>query len=162
MRGSSGVKRVGKYELGRTLGEGNFAKVKLGQDVESGRRVAIKVMDKDRILQHRMADQIKREVSIMKMVRHPNIVQLIEVHSNAYMDGAVAPCLSVPSRACRPAGAGVAQQDLHGARVRGGRRALRPHRVPRAAGGERGAAVLPTTRGRRRLLPRQGRLPPRP
>ncbi|CAI5466508.1 unnamed protein product [Closterium sp. Yama58-4] len=79
MRGSSGVKRVGKYELGRTLGEGNFAKVKLGQDVESGRRVAIKVMDKDRILQHRMADQIKREVSIMKMVRHPNIVQLIEV-----------------------------------------------------------------------------------
>ncbi|CAI5472785.1 unnamed protein product [Closterium sp. Yama58-4] len=79
MRGSSGVKRVGKYELGRTLGEGNFAKVKLGQDVESGRRVAIKVMDKDRILQHRMADQIKREVSIMKMVRHPNIVQLIEL-----------------------------------------------------------------------------------
>ncbi|CAI5515966.1 unnamed protein product [Closterium sp. Naga37s-1] len=79
MRGSSGVKRVGKYELGRTLGEGNFAKVKLGQDVESGRRVAIKVMDKDRILQHRMVDQIKREVSIMKMVRHPNIVQLIEV-----------------------------------------------------------------------------------
>ncbi|CAI5972102.1 unnamed protein product [Closterium sp. NIES-64] len=79
MRGTSGVKRVGKYELGRTLGEGNFAKVKLGQDVESGRRVAIKVMDKDRILQHRMADQIKREVSIMKMVRHPNIVQLIEV-----------------------------------------------------------------------------------
>ncbi|CAI6009550.1 unnamed protein product [Closterium sp. NIES-65] len=58
MRGSSGVKRVGKYELGRTLGEGNFAKVKLGQDVESGRRVAIKVMDKDRILQHRMADQV--------------------------------------------------------------------------------------------------------
>ncbi|GJP51132.1 hypothetical protein CLOM_g10299 [Closterium sp. NIES-68] len=79
MRGSSGLKRVGKYEVGRTVGEGNFAKVKVGQHVESGRRVAIKVMDKDKILRHRMADQIKREVSIMKMVRHPNIVQLIEV-----------------------------------------------------------------------------------
>ncbi|CAI5996094.1 unnamed protein product [Closterium sp. NIES-64] len=108
MRGTSGVKRVGKYELGRTLGEGNFAKVKLGQDVESGRRVAIKVMDKDRILQHRMADQGR------KAARHPTVNR--------------APCPSVPSHACGPAGAGVAQQDLHGARVRGGRRALRPHR----------------------------------
>uniref|UniRef100_A0A0E0E3P9 non-specific serine/threonine protein kinase n=1 Tax=Oryza meridionalis TaxID=40149 RepID=A0A0E0E3P9_9ORYZ len=56
-------KRVGRYEVGRTIGQGTFAKV----------------LDKDTILNHRMLHQIKREISIMKIVRHPNIVRLNEV-----------------------------------------------------------------------------------
>ena len=35
---SSGKTRVGKYEVGRTLGEGNFAKVKLARNVETGEK----------------------------------------------------------------------------------------------------------------------------
>ena len=35
--------RVGDYYVGRTIGEGSFAKVKYGQHVESGETVAIKV-----------------------------------------------------------------------------------------------------------------------
>ena len=40
--------RVGKYELGRTLGEGNSAKVKLAKDIVSGQSFAVKIIDKSR------------------------------------------------------------------------------------------------------------------
>ncbi|KAI5680820.1 hypothetical protein M9H77_02047 [Catharanthus roseus] len=72
-------KKVGKYEVGRTIGEGTFAKVKFAQNTETGESVAIKVMAKSTILKHKMVDQIKREISIMKIVRHPYIVRLHEV-----------------------------------------------------------------------------------
>lgn len=71
--------RVGKFELGRTLGAGNFAKVKLGRNLETGKHVAIKIMEKHKILKVKMVDQIKREVSTMKLLKHPNIVELYEV-----------------------------------------------------------------------------------
>ncbi|KAJ7559565.1 hypothetical protein O6H91_04G091400 [Diphasiastrum complanatum] len=71
--------RIGKYELGRTLGEGTFAKVRLARNVVTGEDVAIKVLDKEKLLKHKMVEQIKREISTMKLVKHPNIVQLHEV-----------------------------------------------------------------------------------
>ncbi|KAH9564135.1 hypothetical protein CY35_04G008500 [Sphagnum magellanicum] len=71
--------RIGKYEIGKTLGEGTFAKVKYGKHVETGVGVAIKIIDKDKILKHKMVEQIKREISTMKLVKHPNIVQILEV-----------------------------------------------------------------------------------
>ncbi|XP_061992217.1 CBL-interacting serine/threonine-protein kinase 24-like [Rosa rugosa] len=73
------TRNVGKYEVGRTIGEGTFAKVKFARNAETGESVAVKVMAKSTILKHRMVDQIKREISIMKIVRHPNIVRLHEV-----------------------------------------------------------------------------------
>ncbi|XP_062229186.1 CBL-interacting protein kinase 24-like [Phragmites australis] len=72
-------KRVGRYEVGQTIGQGTFAKVKFAVDADTGAAVAMKVLDKDTILNHRMLHQIKREISIMKIVRHPNIVRLNEV-----------------------------------------------------------------------------------
>jgi 5'-AMP-activated protein kinase catalytic alpha subunit len=73
------VRKVGKYEVGRTIGEGTFAKVKFAQNTETGESVAMKVLDRSTILKHKMVDQIKREISIMKLVRHPNVVRLHEV-----------------------------------------------------------------------------------
>ncbi|XP_042412219.1 CBL-interacting protein kinase 23-like isoform X3 [Zingiber officinale] len=55
---SVGRTRLGKYELGRTLGEGTFAKVKFAKDVETGESVAIKIFDKDKILRHKMVGQV--------------------------------------------------------------------------------------------------------
>ncbi|KAH1101915.1 hypothetical protein GYH30_036452 [Glycine max] len=72
-------RKIGKYEVGRTIGEGTFAKVKFARNSETGDSVAIKIMAKTTILQHRMVEQIKREISIMKIVRNPNIVRLHEV-----------------------------------------------------------------------------------
>nr|AKA42979.1 salt overly sensitive 2 [Oryza coarctata] len=77
--GARRKKRVGRYEVGRTIGQGTFAKVKFAVDADTGAAVAMKVLDKDTILNHRMLHQIKREISIMKIVRHPNIVRLNEV-----------------------------------------------------------------------------------
>ncbi|KAL4654090.1 hypothetical protein ACB092_01G353200 [Castanea dentata] len=77
MRGMS--RKVGKYEVGETIGEGTFAKVKKATNTETGERVAVKILAKSTILEHNMVDQIKREISIMNTVRHPNIVRLYEV-----------------------------------------------------------------------------------
>lgn len=73
------LRKVGKYEVGRTIGEGTFAKVKFAQNTETGESVAMKVLDRATIKKHKMADQIKREISIMKLVRHPHVVRLHEV-----------------------------------------------------------------------------------
>ncbi|KAJ6806022.1 CBL-interacting protein kinase 9-like isoform X2 [Iris pallida] len=75
----SGRTRVGKYELGRTLGEGSFAKVKYARNVQTNDSAAIKILHKDQVLRHKMVEQIKREISTMKLIKHPNVVQLHEV-----------------------------------------------------------------------------------
>ncbi|THF99776.1 hypothetical protein TEA_005413 [Camellia sinensis var. sinensis] len=49
--------RVGRYELGRTLGEGAFAKVKFGRNLETDENVAIKILNKEKILKHDMIGQ---------------------------------------------------------------------------------------------------------
>ncbi|KAL8129493.1 hypothetical protein V2J09_018648 [Rumex salicifolius] len=71
--------RVGRYVLGRTLGEGTFAKVKFAKNVDTGDHVAIKILDKEKVLKHKMINQIKREISTMKLIRHPNVIRLHEV-----------------------------------------------------------------------------------
>ena len=72
-------KRVGKYEIGKTLGEGTFGKVKRAVDTETQKIVAIKVLDKDKIQKQNMGSQVKKEISIMKLVHHVHVVKLIEV-----------------------------------------------------------------------------------
>ncbi|XP_047316925.1 CBL-interacting serine/threonine-protein kinase 5-like [Impatiens glandulifera] len=70
----------GKYEMGRLLGQGTFAKVYYGKNILTGESVAIKVILKDLIKrQSGLIEQIQREISVMKLVRHPNIVELKEV-----------------------------------------------------------------------------------
>ncbi|CAF2219070.1 hypothetical protein IGI04_029707 [Brassica rapa subsp. trilocularis] len=71
--------RVGKYELGRTLGEGNSAKVKLATDIVSGQSFAVKIIDKSRTSRLNVPFQIKREIRTLKVLKHPNIVRLHEV-----------------------------------------------------------------------------------
>ncbi|PHU18289.1 CBL-interacting serine/threonine-protein kinase 1 [Capsicum chinense] len=71
--------RLGKYEVGKTLGEGNFGKVKYAKHVDSDKSFAIKILDKSRILDLRSTDQIKREIGTLKLLKHPNVVRLYEV-----------------------------------------------------------------------------------
>ncbi|XP_077240516.1 CBL-interacting protein kinase 1-like [Tasmannia lanceolata] len=74
-----GGMRLGKYELGRTLGEGNFGKVKYVKNLESGQGFAVKILEKKRILELKIDDQIKREIGTLKLLKHPNVVRLHEV-----------------------------------------------------------------------------------
>jgi serine/threonine protein kinase len=80
-------KKVGKYELGKTLGSGSFSKVKLGID-DTGKQYAVKIIDKEQLIRENMEDQLKREISIMKMLNHPFIVNLYDVlqtQNNIYL-----------------------------------------------------------------------------
>nr|UFP37823.1 CIPK8 [Lonicera japonica] len=70
---------LGRYEIGKLLGHGSFAKVYLARNVKTNENVAIKVIDKEKILKGGLIAHIKREISILRRVRHPNIVQLFEV-----------------------------------------------------------------------------------
>lgn len=69
----------GKYELGRLLGHGTFAKVYHARNIQSGKSVAMKIVGKEKVIKVGMMEQVKREISVMKMVKHRNIVQLHEV-----------------------------------------------------------------------------------
>lgn len=50
--------RLGKYELGKTLGQGNFGKVKFAINFETDQPFAIKVLDKTKIFHLNIADQV--------------------------------------------------------------------------------------------------------
>ncbi|KAL6009802.1 CBL-interacting serine/threonine-protein kinase 3 [Asimina triloba] len=51
-------RQVGKYEIGRTIGEGTFAKVKFARNTATGESVAIKILDKEKVLKHKMVEQV--------------------------------------------------------------------------------------------------------
>lgn len=69
----------GKYELGRLLGHGTFAKVYHARNLKTGKSMAMKIVGKEKVIKVGMIEQVKREISVMKMVKHPNIVELDEV-----------------------------------------------------------------------------------
>uniref|UniRef100_A0A3Q2UAK7 non-specific serine/threonine protein kinase n=1 Tax=Fundulus heteroclitus TaxID=8078 RepID=A0A3Q2UAK7_FUNHE len=65
---------VGNYRLLKTIGKGNFAKVKLARHILTGREVR-----SSNLAMSLCHLQLFREVRIMKILNHPNIVKLFEV-----------------------------------------------------------------------------------
>uniref|UniRef100_A0A673A8C5 non-specific serine/threonine protein kinase n=1 Tax=Sphaeramia orbicularis TaxID=375764 RepID=A0A673A8C5_9TELE len=68
----------GLYHLGRTLGRGHFAVVKLARHVNTGQLVAVKMIDKTK-LDVMATSHLLQEVRCMRLVQHPNVVRLYEV-----------------------------------------------------------------------------------
>lgn len=74
--------RFGAYILGSTLGEGEFGKVKLGwrKDGKHPSQVAIKLIKRDTIVKDSESEiKIHREINSLRLLNHPNIVNLVEV-----------------------------------------------------------------------------------
>ncbi|BGP19993.1 hypothetical protein JCM10213_006770 [Rhodosporidiobolus nylandii] len=70
----------GPYILLQTLGEGEFGKVKLGVHSERwGEDVAIKLIKRGNVDTAQRGEKVRREIEVLKMVRHPNIVRLYDV-----------------------------------------------------------------------------------
>ena len=67
------------YFEGRSLGQGTFGKVRLGTHTLTGEKVAIKILEKDKIKDQSDVERVTREIHILKIVRHPNVIQLYEV-----------------------------------------------------------------------------------
>eukprot|EP00668_Euglena_longa_P022024 GGOE01027405.1.p1 GENE.GGOE01027405.1~~GGOE01027405.1.p1 ORF type:complete len:599 (-),score=109.34 GGOE01027405.1:617-2389(-) len=71
--------RIGHYVLGHTIGKGSFAKVKIAEHEITGHRVAVKMLNR-KLSNKANADlKIKREIKILKLLRHPHIIRLYEV-----------------------------------------------------------------------------------
>nr|XP_061816248.1 serine/threonine-protein kinase DCLK2-like isoform X2 [Nerophis lumbriciformis] len=66
-----------KYEIGKVIGDGNFAVVKECVERSTGQEFALKIIDKARCCGKEHL--IENEVAVLRRVRHPSIIQLIEV-----------------------------------------------------------------------------------
>lgn len=79
--------RISHYELGHTLGQGAFSKVKSCIDVDTQIPYAMKIISKEMIRMKQMEDDVRKEISIMKLLQHhPNVVKLYEVmESESYV-----------------------------------------------------------------------------
>lgn len=69
-----------KYILGSTLGVGGFSEVKKGVDVDTRKRVALKIMytqDQDAADRKSQLMQVQKEIKAMKQLNHPNIIRLL-------------------------------------------------------------------------------------
>ncbi|KAF6778736.1 hypothetical protein AHF37_01978 [Paragonimus kellicotti] len=65
-----------RYHIGRILGDGNFAVVRLARRRETGQLCAMKIIDKAKL--KGKENMLQNEISIMHQCNHPNIVRLIE------------------------------------------------------------------------------------
>lgn len=81
--------KVGPYVFGKTLGTGSSSKVKLAQNTDTGEIVAIKIVRKD-FLDRKPSLKVKmrREISVLKLLQHPNLMSLIdvfEIHTHLFL-----------------------------------------------------------------------------
>lgn len=67
------------YTIIKDLGEGTFGKVKLASHNHTKEKVAIKVLEKNKIVDEGDRERVSREIQILKILRHPNITQLYEI-----------------------------------------------------------------------------------
>ncbi|WOL19310.1 serine/threonine-protein kinase GRIK2 isoform X1 [Canna indica] len=81
----NGNKMVNEYVRECKIGSGSYGKVVLYRSTKDGKQYAIKIFHKSHLLKLRVAPSetamtdVLREVAIMKMLGHPNIVNLVEV-----------------------------------------------------------------------------------
>ncbi|TMW58966.1 hypothetical protein Poli38472_007111 [Pythium oligandrum] len=71
--------KIGPYRLGKTLGIGSFGKVKLATHEITGHKVAIKILNRNKIRNLDMGEKVRREISLLRKMRHPHLIRLYEV-----------------------------------------------------------------------------------
>ncbi|XP_062509421.1 5'-AMP-activated protein kinase catalytic subunit alpha-2-like isoform X1 [Corticium candelabrum] len=75
------AQRIGHYILGKTLGVGTFGKVKIAEHRLTRHKVAVKILNKQKIRALDVVGKIRREIQNMKLFRHPHIIKLYQVIS---------------------------------------------------------------------------------
>jgi len=80
---TSQARGVGNYRFGKTLGLGSFGKVKLAEHFATGHKVAVKVLNRQKIRTLDMDHKVEREIKILKLFMHPHIIRLYEVIETA-------------------------------------------------------------------------------
>ncbi|XP_056017247.1 5'-AMP-activated protein kinase catalytic subunit alpha-2-like isoform X23 [Ostrea edulis] len=73
--------KIGHYILGDTLGIGTFGKVKIATHQLTNHKVAVKILNRQKIKSLDVVGKIKREIQNLKLFRHPHIIKLYQVIS---------------------------------------------------------------------------------
>lgn len=86
--------KIGHYLLGATLGTGTFGKVKIGEHQITRLKVAVKILNRQKIKSLDVVGKIRREIQNLKLFRHPHIIKLYQVsqhqhHHHRLGDGSV-------------------------------------------------------------------------
>ncbi|CDO73303.1 hypothetical protein BN946_scf185008.g65 [Trametes cinnabarina] len=84
-------KMIGLWKVGRTIGKGSSGRVRLARHTKTGQYAAVKIVSKTALLNsrtslyslgeeaERILHSIEREIVIMKLIDHPNIMRLYDV-----------------------------------------------------------------------------------
>ncbi|CAH1786166.1 unnamed protein product [Owenia fusiformis] len=72
---------IGPYKLEKTLGKGQTGLVKLATHCITGRKVAIKIVNREK-LSESVLMKVEREIAIMKLIEHPHVLGLYDVYEN--------------------------------------------------------------------------------
>ena len=75
-------KRIGKYDIFRTLGKGGSCKVKLGRDTSTNEPVAVKIMSEE--LDAEDLEMVMNEVAAINSINHQNVIKIIEHGKGTY------------------------------------------------------------------------------
>ena len=67
------------YKILKVIGKGAFGKVYLADHVFTGKKVAIKTIQKSMIKDSYQRFKVVNEIQILKTIRYPNIIRLYEV-----------------------------------------------------------------------------------
>ena len=71
--------KIGNYLIKKTLGQGTFGKVKLATYLPTDEKVAIKILEKDRIVEKDDEIRLKREFDMLALFNHPNVILVAEI-----------------------------------------------------------------------------------
>ena len=70
---------AGDYLIKNVIGEGTFSKVKLGINMLTGQKVAIKILDKLKLIEEEGIERVLREIKITSEIEHPNIIKIYDI-----------------------------------------------------------------------------------
>jgi carbon catabolite-derepressing protein kinase len=73
------LNRLNQYSFVKTIGEGSFGKVKLARHKITGQEVAMKQINRRKLISRDMAGRVEREISYLQLLRHPHIIKLYSV-----------------------------------------------------------------------------------
>jgi len=68
---------LSSFEVMTTLGTGTFGRVRLVKNTSNGKFCALKILKKSEIIRLKQVDHIKSEVSLLSMIQHPFVVNLL-------------------------------------------------------------------------------------
>lgn len=73
------INKLDAYTIKETIGQGTFSKVKLGINKETNAKVAIKFLEKAKIVEKEDLERINREMKIIQQMSNLNIIQVYEM-----------------------------------------------------------------------------------